>query len=233
MEPVSPPLEGGFFISEPQEKPCLKTGLWIGNLLCTTGDLPPPLQWPVLCLLLPDSSRYNLKVFCLWITPRASLLMPTHSMPGQHSLEAGLRSPCIGLCQWGQKPLDKCLPRLPYPRRCILTCFSQGFLVYPNQAARTVATPVMHDQMPLPPSLLWFLSPGYLPWVRAPEQCELCLKFCFQGNLVQNRLKHFLCLSSYPNIDHSCLLNHTDAEQSSHMDMAEVSSIYRFSFCLT
>ena len=36
-----------------------------------------------------------------------------HSMPGQHSLEAGLRPLCIGLRQWGQKPLDKCLPPSP------------------------------------------------------------------------------------------------------------------------
>lgn len=95
-----------------------------------------------------------------------------------------------------------------------------------------MVTPIRHYQTPLPLSLLWFLSLRYAPWAHIPQRCIhmwALSQVLRLGNPGQNRFKHFLCLSSHPNIDHLCLLNRIGAEYCNHVDMAKAIAISRFS----
>lgn len=93
------------------------------------------------------------------LNPAQGISVNTHLVPGQCMLEAGLRAPCRASHCWS--------------RSCWTNTFhfSPSWMVGPellfirplsvsSQAAWNVAAPITHYQVPLPPSLLWCLSPG-------------------------------------------------------------------------
>lgn len=142
--------------------------------------------------------------------PRTSLLTPTGCQASE-SQKPGLRPLCRAFHQWGQKPLDKCLPLIPPPQMVGPEMLFTGLLSPPKSSSL---------EWGHPNNTLSNTSAPILALAPEPRGCSLgshcpityshmsfCLKVGFLGKPGQNRFKHFPSLRSHPNIDHLCLLN--------------------------